>query len=74
MFKLYDSIWKYASIEELMSIIYSISLSNVVIILYNYFVTYKLLETRYMRFPYAAHIIFWILSVAFLGGTRFYIE
>lgn len=71
MFKLYDSIWKYASIEELMSIIYSISLSNVVIILYNYFVTYKLLETRYMRFPYAAHIIFWILSVAFLGGTRF---
>lgn len=71
IFKLYDSIWKYASIEELISIIYSLSLSNVVIILYNYFVTYKLLETRYMRFPYAAHIIFWILSVAFLGGTRF---
>ncbi|CDI50452.1 polysaccharide biosynthesis protein [Clostridium tetani] len=71
MFKLYDSIWKYASIEELISIIYSLSLSNVVIILYNYFVTYKLLETKYMRFPYAAHIIFWILSVAFLGGTRF---
>ena len=71
MFKLYDSIWKYASIEELISIIYSISLSNVVIILYNYFITYKLLETKYMRFPYSVHIIFWILSVAFLGGTRF---
>ncbi|WP_027626889.1 polysaccharide biosynthesis protein [Clostridium lundense] len=71
IFHLYDSIWKYASIEELMSIIYSISLSNVVILMYSYFINYRLLETRYIRFPYGVHIIFWLLSVVSLGGTRF---
>lgn len=71
IFHLYDSIWKYASIEELMSIIYSISLSNVVILMYSYFINYRLLETRYIRFPYGVHVIFWLLSVVSLGGTRF---
>ncbi|WP_315117494.1 nucleoside-diphosphate sugar epimerase/dehydratase [uncultured Clostridium sp.] len=71
VFNLYNSIWKYASIEELMSIVYSISLSNVVILIYSYFINYKLLETHYIRFPYGVHVIFWILSVVFLGGTRF---
>lgn len=71
IFHLYDSIWKYASIEELMSIVYSVSLSNVVILIYSYFINYKLLETRYIRFPYGVHVIFWLLSVVALGGTRF---
>ncbi|WP_125152728.1 polysaccharide biosynthesis protein [Clostridium rectalis] len=71
IFRLYDSIWKYASIEELMSIVYSITLSNVVILIYSYFINYKLLETRYIRFPYGVHIIFWLLCVVTLGGMRF---
>ncbi|KGK87867.1 MULTISPECIES: nucleoside-diphosphate sugar epimerase/dehydratase [unclassified Clostridium] len=71
IFHLYDSIWKYASIEELISIIYSVSLSNVIFILYSYFINYKILETRYFRFPFTVHIIFWLLSVVSLGGTRF---
>lgn len=71
IFHLYDSIWKYASIEELVSIIYSVSLSNVIFILYSYFINYKILETRYFRFPFTVHIIFWLLSVVSLGGTRF---
>lgn len=71
VFHLYDSIWKYASMEELISIIYSLSLSNLAIIIYSYVINYLWLGTKYYRFPYAAHIIFWILSVVFLGGTRF---
>ncbi|MBV4439161.1 polysaccharide biosynthesis protein [Clostridium tyrobutyricum] len=70
-FKLYSSIWKYASIEELMSIIYSVSLSNAVFVVYSYIVSFRFLENRYYRFPYTVHIIFWILSVVTLGGTRF---
>lgn len=70
-FKLYDSIWKYASTEELLSIIYSISLSNVVFIVYSHFVNFKFFENRYFRFPFTVHIIFWILSVVTLGGSRF---
>ncbi|MCT8977262.1 polysaccharide biosynthesis protein [Clostridium sp. CX1] len=70
-FNLYNSIWKYASVEELISIIYSLSLSNVIFIIYSYVVNYKFLENRYFRFPFSVHIIFWILSVVALGGTRF---
>lgn len=73
-FKLYSSIWKYASIEELMSIIYSVSLSNVAFIIYSYFINFRFLENTYYRFPFSVHIIFWILSVVTLGGSRFLIR
>ena len=71
VFNLYDSIWKYASVEELISIVYSVSASNVIFVIYSYFINYKFLENRYYRFPYTVHIIFWILSVLALGGIRF---
>ncbi|WP_392486884.1 polysaccharide biosynthesis protein [Haloimpatiens sp. FM7315] len=71
IFKLYNKVWKYASIEELLSIVYSISISNVVFILYSYFITYKIFENNYYRFPFTVHIIFWLLSVVSLGGIRF---
>ncbi|KZL93720.1 polysaccharide biosynthesis protein [Clostridium magnum] len=70
-FNLYSSIWKYASVEELMSVIYSISLSNIIFIIYSYFVYYKFLENKLYRFPFSVHIIFWILSVLALGAVRF---
>ncbi|WP_368489969.1 polysaccharide biosynthesis protein [Clostridium sp. BJN0013] len=70
-FNLYNNIWKYASVEELISIVYSVSLSNIIFIIYSYFINYKFLENRYYRFPYTVHIIFWILSVLALGGIRF---
>ncbi|ERI90776.1 putative epimerase/dehydratase WbiI [Clostridiales bacterium oral taxon 876 str. F0540] len=71
IFNMYKHIWKYASIEELLSIVYSITLSNIVFIVYSYFINYKLLENQYFRFPFTVHIIFWILSTVLLGGTRF---
>lgn len=71
IFNMYRHIWKYASIEELLSIVYSITLSNIVFIVYSYFINYKLLENQYFRFPFTVHIIFWILGTVLLGGTRF---
>lgn len=71
IFKLYDFIWKYASIEELLSIIYSISISNVIFVIYSYVVSYKILKNIHYRFPFTVHIIFWLLCVIALGGTRF---
>ena len=70
-FKLYSNVWKYASIEELLSIVFSISLSNIVFMIYSYFVTYKMLETQYYRFPFTVLVIFWILSLISFGGMRF---
>lgn len=71
IFHLYTSLWKYASVEELLSVVYSATISNVVFIVYSYFFTYKVLEIQYFRFPYTVHIIFWILSVVSIGGVRF---
>ncbi|OPJ65039.1 polysaccharide biosynthesis protein [Clostridium oryzae] len=71
LFNLYNNYWNYASVEELLSIIYSVSLSNVAFIFYSYFINYKLIRINYYRFPFSVHIIFWILSVVLLGGARF---
>jgi FlaA1/EpsC-like NDP-sugar epimerase len=70
-FKLYNNLWKYASIDELISIIYSITLSNFIFILYSYFINFKFLQSAYYRFPFTVHIIFWFLCIATQGGSRF---
>lgn len=71
IFGLYNNVWKYASIEELLSIIYSVSISNIVFVLYSYIVNFRLLKSSYYRFPFTVHIIFWILCILTLGGFRF---
>lgn len=71
LFHLYDFIWKYASIGELLSIVYSVTLTNIIFILYSYTINYSLLKLVHYRFPATVHIIFWVLSVGALGGTRF---
>ncbi|WMJ81174.1 nucleoside-diphosphate sugar epimerase/dehydratase [Clostridium sp. MB40-C1] len=69
--KLYDFIWKYASVEELISIIYSVSIANIIFIIYSYFISYKIFKSIHYRFPFTVHIIFWLLCVIALGGSRF---
>lgn len=71
VFGLYNKVWKYASIEELLSIIYSVSISNIVIFIYGYAVNYKIFNSNFFRFPFSVHIIFWILCIMSLGGSRF---
>lgn len=70
IFNLYGSIWKYASIQELLSIVYSVSASSLVFIVYSYFINFMLFKSRYYRLPITVHIIFWLLSVIGLGGIR----
>lgn len=70
IFNLYNSIWKYASIEELMSIVCSVTVSNIIFIIYSYLIN-RIVQFRYYRFPFPVHIIFWILCVLGLGGVRF---
>lgn len=71
IFNLYRNMWKYASIEELVSIIYSVSISSVVFIVYSFLVNYLVLKYQYFRFPSSVHAIFWLLCVVSLGGVRF---
>ncbi|MCM0647447.1 polysaccharide biosynthesis protein [Clostridium swellfunianum] len=71
LFNLYNRMWKYASINELLSIAYSVTISNIVFMFYSYFINYKFFESGYFRFPFTVHIIFWLLTVVFLSGARF---
>lgn len=71
IFKMYRNMWKYASVDEVLSIIYSISMSNIVFLIYSYLITYKLFQSKYYRFPVTVLIIFWSLSIVCLGGIRF---
>ncbi|MCY6483557.1 nucleoside-diphosphate sugar epimerase/dehydratase [Clostridium aestuarii] len=71
IFHLYNFMLKYASIDELVSIIYSVSLSNIIFILYSYLISHKILKFGHYRFPFTVHIIYWLLCVIALGGTRF---
>lgn len=72
LFNLYNSMWEYASIDELLSIVYSVSLTNVVFIVCSYILSHlKITQNVFYRFPYTVHIIFWMLCIILLGGTRF---
>ncbi|MEG0133156.1 MAG: nucleoside-diphosphate sugar epimerase/dehydratase [Clostridium sp.] len=71
IFKLYSNIWKYASVGELLSIVYSMAASNIVFVVYGYFINRMLFKTQFFRFPITVHIIFWLLGVLSLGGIRF---
>ena len=74
IFKLYGNIWKYASVEELLSIVYSMTASNIVFIIYGYFISHTMLNSIFFRFPITVHIIFWLLSVISLEELDFYIN
>ncbi len=71
IFKLYSNIWKYATMQDILSIVYSVTATNIVFIFYLYFISHIVFNSNYFRFPLTVHIIFWILSVLSLGGIRF---
>lgn len=62
-FQLYNSIWEYASIEELMKVVFAVLVGNVIGILY--FVA--------VRFPINAGVFVFagILEMSFVGSLRF---
>lgn len=72
LFNLYNNLWKYASIEELLSIIYSVTLSNIVFLVLIYVLSHlKYINNIYYRFPYTVHVMLWMLCVILCGGGRF---
>lgn len=71
VFKLYGNIWRYASVEEILSIVYSTVVSNAIFMVYGYIVTHRLFKSQYYRFPFSVILIYWILTVISLGGVRF---
>ncbi len=63
VFNLYNRIWKYASIDELISIVLATSFSSLTVLGY----TFMMRQT----FPRSIYILYWLLLTTFIGGSRF---
>jgi FlaA1/EpsC-like NDP-sugar epimerase len=62
LFGLYNRMWQYASIGELISIVGAISVSSVLILIIN--------VANGSLLPKSIYIIGWILNILFVGSTR----
>lgn len=62
-FKLYRPVWKYASIEELMSIVTTSIISNAAVLSYS--------VLRQDMFPRSIYILATLLDLVLIGGVRF---
>lgn len=62
-FKLYKTIWKYASIEELLNIVIAIIVSNVAVLI--------ILFSRDETLPRSVYIIVTLMDMVLIGGMRF---
>ena len=63
LFGLYKKMWRYASIQELLGIFWSATLSALL--------TYVFFWGVEIRIPRSVLLITWILSIFFVGGSRF---
>jgi len=62
-FNLYNRIWKYASVNELIAIVLATSFSSLTVLGYTFMIS--------KTFPRSIYILFWLLLTTFIGGSRF---
>lgn len=62
-FRLYHSLWRYASIEEMLNVVFACFVSNVA----NFF----LLMLMGKSLPRSYWIIYFVIIICFIGGSRF---
>ena len=63
-FGLYRNIWRYASIGEVLSIVYAVSIGAAFTITVVYFIAP-------LRLPHSVSVLFWLLVIVSVGGFRF---
>ncbi|MDO6355556.1 nucleoside-diphosphate sugar epimerase/dehydratase [Caloramator sp. CAR-1] len=63
IFKLYTSIWRYASIEELLSVIVAVSVGSAVSFIYG--------VVMRNRLPLSVYFVMWAFTIMASGGVRF---
>ncbi len=67
-FGLYKGLWRYATIQDLISIVKAVSVSSVAVVVTLYF------RQHLGGFPRSIFIIDWLLTLVFIGGFRFLIR
>ncbi|SHI24190.1 polysaccharide biosynthesis protein [Desulfosporosinus lacus] len=64
LFGLYNRLWQYASISELLSIVYAVTVGTSSVILVIYFLAP-------MRYPNTVAVLLWLTTTFLIGGSRF---
>lgn len=64
LFGLYNRIWKYASISELISILFAVTVGTSSVVLVVYFLAP-------MRYPNTVAVLFWLTTTFLIVGSRF---
>ncbi len=64
IFGLYNRLWQYASVGELLSIVFAVSIGTILIIALVYF-------GAPIRLPHFTSAFFWLLNIFLIGGSRF---
>ncbi len=65
VFRLYEGVWRYASMNDLLRILKAITIGSVI------FALYILIRYQFIGFPRSVLVIDWFVIITFLGGTRF---
>lgn len=76
IFKLYKTIWRYASVDELVSVILAVTLGTALSYLYGETIS-KIYSATYnmriaIRLPISVYMIMWALTIIGSGGVRFF--
>jgi len=64
LFGLYNRLWQYASINELMSIFFAVAVGTCSVVLVIYFIAP-------MRYPNTVAVLLWLTTTFLIGGSRF---
>ena len=70
-FDLYGRLWKYASVDELVATVKSVTTFTVASSVVGYLLLYKILGYGLYRMPFSVLIISWTLNIIAIGGSRF---
>ena len=62
-FNLYNRIWNYASVNELIAIVFATSFNSLTALGYTFMIG--------KTYPRSIYILFWLLLTTFVGGSRF---
>ncbi len=65
VFRLYEGVWRYASMNDLLRILKAITMGSII------FTVYILVRYQFIGFPRSVLVIDWFVIITFLGGTRF---
>ncbi|WP_020492379.1 MULTISPECIES: nucleoside-diphosphate sugar epimerase/dehydratase [unclassified Dehalobacter] len=63
-FGLYKNIWRYASVRELLSIVYAVTVGAALTVMVVYFISP-------LRLPHSVSVYFWLMLIVLIGGLRF---